>query len=347
MIKVLVPSMPSADELLPYLRRMDENRIYVNRGPLVRELEVELSNRLVMAPCTAVSNGTVALELALRAMNLPPGRVLVQAATFVGTALAIANAGHQPLLCDVDAAWQLSAEAASAAVGSDSAIRAVVPVATFGAPVRISPWERFAERTGLPVLIDAAGAIRDQAPSANPRIAIAYSLHATKSLGAGEGGVLASQNAGLIERVASLAIFGPGGTNAKMSEYHAAVALASLRRCDSWRTDVDRWYTNCRPGGLFFKGAAPQRARTLLPVLLPYSASAEVVQEALAAADIETKQWYRPFVDERSEFFMCPKIGPMRVTEALRARMLGLPYHRYLTERDVSRVCSTLAGIVG
>lgn len=344
MIKVLVPSMPTADDLLPYLRQIDESRVYVKNGPLVKRLEFELS-ALTRAPCTVVANGTVSLELALRALDLPRGAgVLVPACTFVATGQAIVNAGLSPVLVDVDAqTWQLSAERAQQICQADRSIRLALPVAAFGRAVPIEPWELFTYETGLPVLIDAAGAIYDQASSPLPDIIVSYSLNATKALGAGEGGVVATCDLILLERVASLANFGPGGTNARMSEYHAAVALASMKRRaeDDWRTPLTVWYADHWPTGCTV-GGEPQARRTLLPVLLPEHCSAPSAVEAMAAAGIEAKLWYRPYLDERQEFIGCARIGPMDVTNQLRQRLLGLPYHAFLTEDDVATVCTTL-----
>lgn len=346
MIKVLIPSMPTADELLPFLREIDATRHYVKGGPLVRRLEVELS-ALTRSPCTVVSNGTVSLELALRAMDLPRGSgVLVPAVTFVASAQAIVNAGLQPVICDVAPdTWQLDAEMARSicAHALPGAISAVMPVAAFGRDVPIAPWEAFAASTGLRVLIDAAGAIYDQCSSTNPAIVISYSLNATKALGAGEGGVVATSDLRLGEHVASLANFGPGGTNARMSEYHAAVALASLNIAPDWRGQLGMRYFARLPertrGGLF---GGEQSRRTLLCVALPRNRSAESVGMALAHDGIETKAWYRPYLDERDEFLQCPKYGPMPNTEMLRQRLLGLPYHAFLTEGDVDFVCKKL-----
>lgn len=346
MIKVLVPSMPSADELLPYLREIDESKVYVKNGALVKRLELELS-ALARSPCTVVANGTVSLELALRALELPRGAgVLMPAVTFVATAQAVVNAGYAPVLCDVEpGTWQLSAQLAAQIVACDHSIRAVIPVAAFGLPVPIEPWERFNYRTNLPVLIDAAGAIYGQQTSPVPEIILSYSLNATKALGAGEGGVIATSDLLLGERVASLANFGPGGTNARMSEYHAAVALASLRLVSSWRADVDRWYAEHLPPGIGLQ-TGDQTMRTLFPVLLQKGASAAAAQHELARAGVDAKLWYRPFLDEREEFFHCAKWGPIVVTEMLRQRLIGLPYHAFLTEADVAHVCRTLRRII-
>jgi dTDP-4-amino-4,6-dideoxygalactose transaminase len=332
--------MPSADELLPLLREIDEKRQYSNNGPLVQRLAARLS-AMTRSRCAVVSNGTHAIELALRALDLPRGaNVLVPAVTFSATAQAVINARLTPVIVDVDAgSWQLHPAHALQL----SQISAVLPVAAFGLPVLVAPWERFSDSTGLPVVIDAAGAIYGQEVSARPSIVTVFSLHATKSLGAGEGGFVASRDQRLIDRVASLAAFGPGGTNAKMSEYHAAVALASMRRNESgpnWRPRVFRDYAF---GGLpesveMQDGIQPMR--TLLPVLLPTNAQ-DVAAEMLARG-IETKRWYAPFLNERPEFGLCPQSESMPVTDALRDRLLGLPFHAFLTEGDVARVCAAL-----
>ncbi len=347
MIKVMRPHMPTADDLLPYLRRIDEAGIYVNSGPLLRQLEGELE-RMLGTPCTVVSNGTLSMELALRALDLPKGaEVLVPAVTYVASGQAIVNAGLTPVLCDVGvSSWQLTPEAAHGICLARRTIRAVMPVAAFGAGVRIRAWEHFTVDTNLPVIVDAAGAIHEQATSLFPKVVISYSLHATKAIGAGEGGVVSSCSPALLERVSTLANFGPGGTNAKMSEYHAAAALASIRLPSRWRADVDGWYRRHLPLGMTSQPGR-QSMRTLLPMLLPHGWKAEGVQALMAEAGVETKLWYRPFLDERDEFKDCSRWGPLPMTQTLRERLIGLPYHAFLTEPDVAHACATLARILG
>jgi len=346
-IRVLIPDMPTADELLPWLRLIDTTRHYVKGGPLVQQLQRELA-ALTGAPCTAVANGTVSLELALRAMALPQGAgVLVPAVTFIATAQAIINAGLSPVLHDVSAdTWQLDAAAATEVALHSRSIRCALPVASFGRAVPVGPWERFAYDTNLPVLIDAAGAIYDQQASPDPDIVVSCSLNATKAIGAGEGGIVSTCDLILGERVAQLANFGPGGTNARMSEYHAAVALASIRHNSErdWRTPLCARYAERLPAiAMLGPQIAGQSARTMLPALLPPHCSAVAVGAALAAAGVESRCWYRPLLDERPELIGCARIGDLAVTAMLRERLIGLPYHALLTEPDVDRVCSALA----
>ena len=103
-IKLLVPSLPSATEILPWLKEIDASRQYTNFGPLCRLLERELA-KLANAPfAVTVSSGTLGLELALGALNIARGgRVLLPALTFPATASAVIRAGLTPVFADIDA----------------------------------------------------------------------------------------------------------------------------------------------------------------------------------------------------------------------------------------------------
>lgn len=184
----------------------------------------------------------------MTALDLPPrSRVLLPALTFVATATAVLRAGHLPVLADVDAqSWLLTPEIALRAA-ADGKVDAVLPVATFGAPHAMAGWHDFERDTGIPVVIDAAAAFGSQWLDAPTGTAV-FSLHATKCLPAGEGASWCRTSRSLIAKVRQLTNFGINlnpaagvpvgmlariGTNAKMSEYHAAVGLASLATWDT------------------------------------------------------------------------------------------------------------------
>ena len=99
-LKVLVPDVPTADEILPYLRRIDGAQWYSNGGPLVRELEERMGG-------VAVSSATLGLELAAQCLFDRRKRVRLPAFTFAATATAVMRAGFEPILCDVGPDWGL------------------------------------------------------------------------------------------------------------------------------------------------------------------------------------------------------------------------------------------------
>lgn len=349
MIRVLIPKMPEPEALLPYLRRMHGSRVYVNGGPLVQELEERIEHAVGL-PCRMVGNGTVAIQLAIQALGLPPrSRIWCPAATFSGTGLAIVNAGHVPVLGDVDAqGWQLQPDDAPPDVD------AALPVAAFGMPVNIGPWVAWAEAMNKPVIVDAAGCLLDQPTAEHPRVVFAYSLHATKFIGAGEGGCVASVSDHILDRVADLARFGTrGGTNAKMSEYHAAVAHASLdtseERSERVRVVRARYFSRLvaklprlrfqhPPLSVIWRGAP-----SMMPVILAEEHLAMPTMMALDARGVESRQWYRPFLNERAD--MPCAVGGLQVTESLISHGIGLPLHQHMTVDDVDTVCAHLESI--
>lgn len=358
MLKVLQPDMPKASEMLPFLEAMDASKEYVNGGPFVRQLEAKIGmGRGVQT--VAVANGTAAIEQALRSLGLPPDSpVLVPAVTFSGTGLAVLRANLRPLVVDVDPiTWQLSVETAEKWLMSGLSpsapwkrIRAVVPVAAFGVPVDSFAWKDFAEKYGVHVVIDAAGSMTSQPPVSSRHVATCYSLHATKFIGAGEGGIVCTANVDHAGSLRDRICFGFGGTNAKLSEIHAAYALRALEpsRLEGkiFRAGIlQGWYSKYMPKRPDLIMPPPLLDRTLMPVLMPSRETANEVIDRLDAAVIETKRWYAPYLNARPD--LAPFVGhddPMLVANMLSARLIGLPFHSFMDETDVKRVCSIVKG---
>jgi dTDP-4-amino-4,6-dideoxygalactose transaminase len=359
-IPLLVPDMPSADELLPYLRRIDAARWYTNFGPLAEELEGELAAALdprgSVRVCS-VANCTLGLELALSAVGLKPGaRVLLPALTFVATAMAVRRAGCVPVVCDVDAdSWLLTPALARDALARTQ-VDCVMPVASFGCAQDADDWDEFSAASGCPVVVDAAGAFGNQRVGA--RGTAVFSLHATKSLGAGEGGFVASADEGVVRRVRQMSNFGIDvhtgeatlrGGNAKLSEYHAAVGLAALGRWRRRRADrvalVTRYAARLAEAcpQVVLQRRPAEGVYTIFQVRLPAVADIERIRGQLADAGIETRRWYSPLVCDHPSLASSDVVGSLAVSRSLSTTLLGLPLHLDLTDADCERVCAQLA----
>lgn len=363
-IALLIPDLPTQAQLAPYLERIDAARWYTNFGPLVRALQARLAAEFSaargMPTVVSVANATLGLELALLALRLPPrSRVLLPALTFVASAASIVRAGHQPVFCDVASdTWILTPDIARE-VAEKERIAAVMPVATYGCEVAVQEWDRFTQELGIPVVIDAAGAYGNQTRAGHNQAV--FSLHATKSLGAGEGGFIVATDPALPEEVQRLSNFGIDlssgaissvGTNAKLSEYHAAVALASL---DGWaqrqayRQRLHAGYidvlTRLCPG-VRLQRRRPDGVYSILPVLLPQGMGAVDVQARLKQRGVETRRWYCPTLDQHVAFREMPIAGKLRVSGTLNERLLALPFHAFLSEQDVTTVCAALAAVL-
>ncbi|MGU3629441.1 DegT/DnrJ/EryC1/StrS family aminotransferase [Comamonas sp. C24C] len=373
-VPLLVPDMPSPQVLMPWLERMHAARHYSNFGPLVRELESEFARRfdMPMDGLTTVSNATLGLELVLQALDLAPGsRVLLPAFTFVATATAVVRAGHVPVLADVDPdCWLLTPDIARAACAVIP-VDAVLPVATFGMPHDMQAWQQFEQDTGLPVVIDAAAAYGSQWLQGTQGTLV-FSLHTTKSLPAGEGGLVVSTRPGLAARVRQLSNFGINldpradlplgslasvGTNAKMSEYHAAIGLASLQVWEEHALERRRLHASLvreiiqmgREAGLGVSFqvpcdvGGPLMAPTLLCAHLPDESARMALEHACQAQRIMTRRWYQPLLQDMPALRPHCEILPTPQSEGLSRTLLGLPFFLDMTGDQQQRVFAAVA----
>jgi dTDP-4-amino-4,6-dideoxygalactose transaminase len=354
-IPVARPLLPPTASLTPYLRRIDDGRWYSNFGPLLVELEARLAARF-RAPTqvATVANGTVAITLALRALDCEPGDLcIIPAWTFVATAHAVRQAGLEPWLLDVDPdTWMLDPVAVEAALADAPApVAAIVPVAAFGRLPDLDAWASLSRRTGLPVVVDAAAAFDalDHAP-----VPVTVSLHATKSVSTGEGGYVASQDAALIARVRALSVFGfqgdrvssMTGGNFKLSEYAAAVGLASL---DGWRHTRTRLSFLAQqvrsalaltPDVVFQPGWGANWLSSVCMVSTPEGRASEIAA-TLGAAGVDTRAWWGEGL-HRQPVFENALRAPLPVTDHLAGSTLGLPFYVDMPDAEVWRLVDAL-----
>jgi dTDP-4-amino-4,6-dideoxygalactose transaminase len=360
LLPVLKPQLPLAASILPYLEEIDARRWYSNAGPLVTRLEEQLSRRIGFegAGVVTAANATVAITVALLARRVPAGSLcIVPSWTFVATPHAVRAAGLTPCFHDVDRrTWALNPDEVMETLKSaHRPIAALVVVSPFGAPLDIEAWQDFEDRTGIRVVVDAAAGFDTARAS---RIPLVLSLHATKILGAGEGGFVCSTDTRFLERFRAGCNFGFQGEriamlpalNAKMSEYHAAIGLASLAQWRETRQQharITAWYREILPHldrVSLQPGYGNGWVSATTSVILPPKSSARIAAH-LRSAGIETKSWWGEGCHGQPAFIDCPRSG-LPVTEELGARVLGLPHFPDMQKQDVERVAATLADAV-
>ena len=354
-VPVSRPYMPSADAIRPYLERMDAARWYSNFGPLVLEFEARLQERFVGAPAAATAaNGTLGLALALTALGVAPGqRCIMPSWTFVATAHAALQAGLEPWFADVDPdTMVLSAEAVRAMIAAEPGrVAAVVLIAPFGWMPELSDWTALQDETGVPVLVDGAAAFDSAHNAALP---VMVSLHATKALGIGEGGVVIADDRRLIDHVRELSSFGFNGsrvsriaaTNAKLSEYGAAVGLAAL---DAWPATRLRYLLSAQrlrialartPEVAFQLGWGTEWVSSVCVVRLPDGAS-DRIEARLNAAGVDTRRWWSRGCHLSPAFADLPS-GELTQTDLVAASSLGIPYAADMDIEDIDRTADAL-----
>lgn len=358
-IPIMRPRLPDADALRPYLEKIDESGWYSNFGPLERQLEVRLADRygLPGQNVSCVANCTAGLTLALMELaGARGGYCVMPSFTFVASAHAVVAAGLSPMFVDVDAgSWGVTtAQAAAAIAAADGPVAAVMVVSPFGAPVDVLEWDRFAETSGVPVVVDAAGGFDSLVPCTSP---VVVSLHATKVLPAGEGGFVVSRDADLIRSVSARANFGffeerrsdVAGFNGKLSEYCAAVGLAAL---DAWPESraallvLTALYREAF-SGLGNISLAPGFGDGWVGSTCNIAFDQPVADKAmsnLSQVGIDSRQWWSKGCHREMAFKDYPHLD-LPVTEALGQRVLGLPFHTGLDSADIRRIAECIGAV--
>ncbi|WP_236019769.1 DegT/DnrJ/EryC1/StrS family aminotransferase [Sabulicella rubraurantiaca] len=355
---------------MPYLRRIDAARIYANWGPLSAELEVRLAVHCG-GHVVSVSTATDGLVCALRAVledrpsEARQGLCLMPSWSFVASGHAAIAADLHPAFLDVgEERWALDPDQVRNAIRSARAsqegvaVAAVMVVAPFGLLVDPGPWDAFTQETGIPVVIDAAAAFDGLSAGRPPAV---VSMHATKVVGAGEGGFVATTDPDLarrIKRAANLGFFGSrtaevSGLNAKLSEYHAAVALAAL---DEWPERRAALITTAAR----MSDALTGMGRGLLPgfgkdwvastcvVRLPAGVGAAEAALDLGLFGIQTRSWWGEGNHAQPafrDFATFPAGVRLEVTRRLAQTTLGLPFLPDMNEEEIERVLGAMRQI--
>jgi dTDP-4-amino-4,6-dideoxygalactose transaminase len=346
---------------MPYLEQIDRARWYSNGGALVLEFEQRLARHCgdADAHVATVANATLGLTLALLVLDLPERTLcMVPSWTFAATGHAILLAGLIPWLVDVNAAsWSLEAEAARDLLKkAPGAIGAVIPVSPFGAPLDFKPWERFRAETGIPVIADAAAAFDTIRASTIPAV---VSLHATKICGTGEGGFIVSTERPIIEQIQKRANFGFWNSrestarsfNGKLSEYGAAVGLASLDEWSETRADflrVARFYRQnlSAQEGIQLQVGFGESWVASTVMVESQTRDAETLSDLLAKNGIGSRRWWGGGLHRHRSFQDFPR-HRVAQTEALAERVVGLPSWRDLPNETIGEVCALLVSGAG
>jgi perosamine synthetase len=350
-------------------------------GPVLERFECEFAEWLGVEDAIGVSSGTAALHLGVRTLGWGEGdEVVTSPFSFVASANCLLYEGATPVFCDIDpVTLNLDAGAAAAAVGERTA--GLLPVHIFGYPAAVAELEALAGEHGLGLLEDAceaAGAVdaKGVRVGAGGNTAT-FAFYANKQLTAGEGGVIVPADADAAARQRSERNQGRAqdmgrlgherlGFNYRLSDLHAAVALAQLERADELlaaRGRVAALYQE-RLGALGAAAAGSgdpeglllpceergdeRRSWFLYVVQLPASADRDAAIAALAAAGIEAKAYFpcihlMPHYRERFGY----REGQFPVAEDVSARTLALPFFPAMTEGQVERVVAALGRVLG
>lgn len=238
------PNIGDRDRLMQRINDILDRRWFSNDGVYVRELERRLADMLGVEHCIAMCNGTVALEIAIRATGMS-GEVIVPSLTFIATAHALQWQEIRPVFCDIDpATCTIDPERVRELITPRTS--GIIGVHLWGRACDTEALAAIARQYRLSLLYDAAHALGCSA--AGGRMiggfgdAEVFSFHATKFVNSFEGGAVATNNGELAQRIRLMKNFGFSGydnviypgTNGKMPEVSAAMGITSLESLDDF-----------------------------------------------------------------------------------------------------------------
>ena len=351
MINVTKPFLPPSEEYIKYVSDILERGWLTNQGPYVLELEARLKQYLGTPSLNFVSNGTIALQLALRALDILDGEIITTPFSYVATVSSILWERCKPVFVDIASdTFCIDASKIEAAITPNT--RAIMGVHVYGYPCDVQTIDAIAQKHNLPVIYDGAQAF---ASNYLGKSLLSYgtiatcSFHATKLFHTIEGGCVITHNQENYDKVSLMLRFGHNnddhiqlGINAKSSELHAAMGLCNLkyvpdilarRKAISEAYDQHLAGAVCRPvspAGLEYNYA-------YYPILLDNEAALLSVREALNKKQIYPRRYFYPSLNLLPYL---PKKQACPVSENIASRVLSLPLYADLSIVNVELISS-------
>jgi dTDP-4-amino-4,6-dideoxygalactose transaminase len=350
MITVTKTFLPPLAEYHTLLQQVWDRGQVTNHGPLVEELESRLREQLGVKHLLFVSNGTLALQLAIKALGLT-GDIITTPFSYVATTSSIVWENCRPVFVDIDP-QTLCLNPALIEAAITPTTQAILATHVFGLPCEVEAIEQLAQRHGLRVIYDAAHAfgVQRQGQSVLRHGDIStLSFHATKVFHTGEGGAVITNDDAVAARLAYMRNFGHAdtnefvdvGINAKNTELHAALGLCVLPYVPALiarRRELAKLYDRLvAPLPLQRPVWAAENTSNFAyyPVLLPSEAHLLAVMHALGQANIYPRRYFYPALTD------LPYVAagaPCPVAHDVASRVLCLPLHHELTPADIEQI---------
>ena len=360
-ILVTRSSMPDLDEYVNEIRTLWDTHRLTNMGPKHREFQDKLRDYLEVENIELFTNGHMAIELTLQALNLQ-GEVITTPFTFASTTHAIIRNCLRPVFCDIDPFnYTLDVEQLESLVTDKTC--AILPVHVYGNVCNIEEIERIAKKHELKVIYDACHAFGE---TYNNRgigqygDVSCFSFHATKVFNSIEGGAATYRDKHIGEILYDLKNFGihgkeevsAVGANAKMNEFCAAMGLCNLRHIDeeiAKRKKVADRYREHLEGvdglQLNVTQSGVKSNYAYYPVVFEekeFGATREEVFDRLAEEGILARKYFYPLTNAFSAFHGEFDVTKTPVALHISKRVLTLPLYSDLAHEDVDRICELI-----
>ena len=349
-IYVTKPSLAPLEEYFAIIKESWSSGILTHNGPLVQKFEKILASKLSLDNYVAVSNGTIALQMAIRALGVK-NEVITTPFTWIATVSALKWEGCKPVFCDIDSET-LNIDPNKIEDSITDKTTAIMPVHVFGNPCDISSIEGIAEKYNLKVIYDAAHAIGSQYKG---RSVLSYgdisatSTHSTKLLNTAEGGGCVTLDINLIERLKRIRFIGHNknkdivedGFNGKMTEVHAALGLANLKYFNDVlidRKEKYKLYLNEFGNSenlSFQKQKFGSSNNSYFPIIFKSEKQLLKIQTALNKENIYPRRYFYPSVNTFTKVLDYKKC---KISEQISNKILCLPLFYDLEKEHIIKI---------
>ncbi len=351
MIPVTKPFLPPQPEYETLLTGIWQRQWLTNMGPLASDLEMKLKSHLGVSHLLFVTNGTVALQMAIKALDLK-GEIITTPFSFVATTSAIVWEHCTPVFVDIDEhSLNIDADKIEDAITSETT--AILATHVYGNPCDVEKIEKIAKKHQLKVIYDAAHAFGVEV---NGKSIFEYgdistcSLHATKLYHSVEGGLVVTKDATLLKKLAYMRNFGFNGPesfaelgiNGKNSEYHAAMGLANLKYLEAihqkrkdFTARYDEKLKNLKARRPIWHSAS-ENNYAYYPVVFESEELLLKIKQKLDANEIFTRRYFYPSLASSLPYVESSK---MAKTDDISKRVLCLPLYYDLTVEEIDLIC--------
>jgi len=352
MINVTKSFMPPFEEYEKYLKKIWESGYLTNQGPCVQELEAKLKKFLGVEYFHYVNNGTIALQLALHALDILDGEVITTPFSFAATTTSILWEHCTPVFVDIDENT-LEIDPNKIEEKITDKTRAIMAVHVFGYPCDVKKIKEIADKHNLKVIYDAAHAFGTKYMGQS---LLSYgdvstcSFHATKVYHTVEGGACVTNSPIVNEKLDLMKRFGFNkedykevGINAKSSEFHAAMGLANypyINEVIQKRKNISELYDSLLTGLVKRPTVVDdlEYNYAYYPVIFKDEEELLTVFKELNSQDIYPRRYFYPSLNTLPylEYVNCP------ISEDISKRIACLPLYPDLQEEEVKGICKTL-----
>lgn len=360
------PFVGDQELFFKYAKQVLDSKLLTNNGPLVQEFERQVADYHDVEHCVATCNGTIALEMAIKALELK-GEIIVPSFTFPATAHAVLWQAIKPIFADIDPNTH-NLDPASVEQMLTEQTTGILGVHLWGRIAPVEQLQEIADKYDLKLLFDSAhafGCTHNGIKVGNFGVCEILSFHATKFFNSFEGGAILTNDAVLADKLRLMRNFGIAGadmvihpgTNGKMHEMSAAMGLTNLQSVDR-RIEHNRSVYDSYRQGLanvphlklleYDKKENNNYQYIVIELAKDCAISRDRMIEGLQSENVMARRYFwpgchrmKPFVEEAGG-----SMPPLKYSESVSERVIVLPASSSVDEEEIDVICSIISALI-